>query len=84
MTALTLEDINQAALAASMCDDYSQHKKEKAEVAKMRAQYRRENPASVQKARPAMPAEIRKEPLGHTRCGSFEEAKSVLNAICGI
>lgn len=85
MTTLTLEDINHAAMSAAMCDDYTQHKKEMEEVRRLRAQYREENPAPepAVTSRQPKPADVRRKPAGHVQCGSFEEAKSALNAICG-
>lgn len=77
--ALTREDLAQMRLAAEMCDDYSQWKREMAEVRRLEAELDRlegKTGAPTPKAAPVRP--IQKRPSGGTRCYSMEEALAVL------
>lgn len=81
---ITREQLAQMRLAAEMCDDYSQHKKEMAEVRRLEAELDRlegKTGAPTPKAAPVR--SIPKRPAGGIRCNSVGEALAVLEASFG-
>jgi hypothetical protein len=82
---ITREDLAQMRLAAEMCDDYSQWKREMAEVRRLEAELDRlegKTGAPTPKAAPVRP--IPKRPSGGIRCNSIEEALAVLESRFGM
>jgi len=83
--ALTREDIAQMRLAAEMCDDYSQWKREMAEVRRLEAELDRlegKTGAPTPQAKPYQP--IPKRPAPGIHCKSIEEALAVMDRVFGL
>lgn len=81
---ITREQLAAMRLAAEMCDDYSQWKREMAEVRRLEAELDRlegKTGAPTPKAAPVR--SIPKRPSGGIRCNSIEEALAVMDRLFG-